>query len=45
MALPYHNMIEDNKEINGINTSITKQDAQNSFFFNRLKNYGSLQSK
>ena len=45
MALPYHNMIEDNKEINGINTSITKQDVQNSFFFNRLKNYGSLQSK
>lgn len=45
MALPFHNMIEDNKDINGINTSITKQEAQNSFFFNRAKNYGSLQPK
>jgi hypothetical protein len=34
-ALPYHNMLENNPNVNGINTSITKQDALNSFFFNR----------
>ena len=44
-ALPYHNMLENNKEINGIDTSITKQEAKNSLFFNRDKNFGSLQSK
>lgn len=44
-ALPYHNMLEKDAEINGINTSIVKQDAKNSFFFNREKNFGSLQSE
>lgn len=34
-ALPYHNMLENNPTINGIDTSLTKQDAKNSFFFNR----------
>jgi hypothetical protein len=43
-ALPYHNMLETNPNINGINTSITKQEAKNSFFFNRENNFGSLQS-
>lgn len=43
-ALPYHNMLATNAQVNGINTSITKQDAKNSFFFNREKNFGSLQS-
>lgn len=38
-------MLENNTEINGINTSITKQDAKNSLFFNREKNFGSLQNK
>ena len=44
-SLPYHNMIQHDPKINGINTSITKQDAKNSFFFNREKNYGSLQAQ
>jgi hypothetical protein len=38
-------MLENNPNVNGIDTSLTKQDALNSFFFNREKNYGSLQSK
>lgn len=38
-------MLENNPHVNGINTSITQQDAKNSFFFNREKNYGSLQSQ
>lgn len=42
-TLPYHNMIQHDPNINGINTAITKQEAKNSFFFNREKNYGSLQ--
>ena len=42
-SLPYHNMIQHDPNINGINTTITKQEAKNSFFFNREKNYGSLQ--
>jgi hypothetical protein len=36
-------MLEKGPDINGINTSIVKQDAQNSFFFNRDKHFGSLQ--
>jgi len=43
-SLPYHNMLEKNPEKNGISTAVVKQDAKNSFFFNRDKNYGSLQS-
>lgn len=38
-------MIENNPNVNGINSSLIKQDAKNSFFFNREKNFGSLQSK
>ena len=38
-------MLQNNQELNGINTSITKQDAKNSLFFNREKNFGSLQSQ
>jgi hypothetical protein len=41
-ALPYHNMLEKNQEVNGIDTTLVKQDAKNSFFFNREANYGSL---
>lgn len=41
-ALPYHNMLEKNSQINGIDTTLVKQDAKNSFFFNREINYGSL---
>ena len=44
-ALPYHNMLESRNEVNGIDTSIVKQDAKNSLFFNREKNFGSLQSR
>ncbi len=41
----YLDMVESDPNINGINTSIVKQDAKNSFFFNRDKNFGSLQSQ
>lgn len=41
-ALPFHNMLEKSNEVNGIDTTLTKQDAKNSFFFNRDKNFGSL---
>lgn len=43
-ALPYHNMLEKGQDVNGIDTHIVKQDAKNSFFFNRDQNFGSLQS-
>jgi uncharacterized protein YegP (UPF0339 family) len=41
-ALPYHNMLEKESAINGIDTSLVKQNAKNAFFFNKDSNFGSL---
>lgn len=34
-------MIESDKNANGINKAITLQEAKNSIFFNRDRNFGS----
>lgn len=45
LSLTYHNMLGTDKTQNGIDTSITKQEAQNAVFFNKDTKLGSLQNE